>query len=332
MNNFCNIYLGESSKFTQKKLAKLKNNISFNNTMGRLILDGLQRYDIEGLPETCDKRTVKESLLWNASVFFFEKNNNLLSLPGAPTDAFNIYGNPKYAYVYGKQGFNEKISLYIPGGDMSDFVRKTFYKVAGKGYSGVYVRENYITFPFINHVIDYASAISDTMRTLDIVRSNLKQPFVVVAEESVINSVKRFFEQRNDNLEYIVSSGVFPVDKIKLLPFDVNALALKDATDLIEWYYNMFYELCGVNSNSNPDKKAELTTAEITANNDIVKIQADKTIECLEEHFDIVNKVFGTHIKVVKDESADKSSVINNTDDTNNDTSIINESEDIENV
>ena len=122
---------------------------------------------------------------------------------------------------------------------------------------------------------------------------------------------------RNENMEYLISSGVFPVDKIKLLPIDTNATALKDATDLIEWYYNMFYELCGVNSNSNPDKKAELTSFEINANNDIVKIQAEKTLECLEEHFDIVNKVFGTNIKVVEREPAEKSPE-NDTQDNDN--------------
>lgn len=332
-NNFASVNICDKESLSQKKLARLRNNEVFTNTLARLILDGLQRYDITGLPETCDKRVIKESFLWNGSCFIFEKNDDLISLPGMPTDEYNIYGNPRYAYVYGLQGYNEKISLYIPGGDISDFVRKGFFKVAGKGYNGVFIRENYICFPFINHVIDYAGAISDTIRTLDIVRSNLKQPFVVVAEESIINSVKRFFEQRNENLEYIISSGVFPVDKIKLLPIDVNALALKDATDLIEWYYNRFYELCGVNSNSNPDKKAELTTAEIQANADIVKIQCDKTIECLEEHFDIVNKVFGTQIKVVKKyENAVKSSNLTTDDNNKDDTSVINESEDKENV
>lgn len=306
MNNFCSIYTDPKS-LSQKKLAQIKNNITLTNTMGRLILDALHRYDIKGLPETCNKRVVKESFLWHGSCMFFDKNDSLLSLPGMPTDEFNIYGDPKFGYVYGRQGFNEKISLYIPGGDISDFIRKTFFRVAGKGYQGVFVRENYICFPFINHVIDYATAIADTMRTLDVVRANIKQPFICVAEESVINSVKKFFEMRNENMEYLISSGVFPVDKIKLLPIDTNATALKDATDLIEWYYNMFYELCGVNSNSNPDKKAELTSFEINANNDIVKIQAEKTLECLEEHFDIVNKVFGTNIKVVERDQAENS-------------------------
>lgn len=298
-SNLASIYTGGKDSLSQRKLAKIKNDICFTNTFSRLVLDGLQRYDIKGLPETCNKRVVKESFLWHGSCVFFEKSGNLIALPGAQTEDFNIYGDAKYAFVWGRQGFNEKISLYIPGGDISDFVRKTLYKVAGKGYQGVFVRENYICFPFINHCIDYASAISDTMRTLDVVRANIKNPFIMVAEQSVINSVKRFFQQRNENLEYIVDSGVFPVDKVKLLPIDTNATALKDATDLIEWYYNMFYELCGINTNANPDKKAELTSFEINANNDIVKVQADKTMECLQEHFDIVNKVYGTNIQVV---------------------------------
>lgn len=315
-NGLVNICLGDDNNKTQKKLAKFKNAREFQNVFARLVNDAMQRYSFDGLPDTVSERVLKEALLWRACAVFFEKEGNLICLPGGATQDFNVYGDTKYAYVWGRNGFNEKVELYIPGSDESNFLKGTLNTVGSGKYKGVYVRENRIVFPFINYCIEYAEAIADTMRTLDVVRANAKQPFVCVAEESIISSVKKFFEQRNDNQEYIVSSGVFPADKIKLLPFETNTSSLKDATDLIEWYYNKFYELCGVNSNANPDKKAEITSLEITANNGLTEIQSDKVTDVLQEHLDTVNKIFGTSITVKAKENPAmvKSDITDNND------------------
>lgn len=308
-DNLFNIYIKDGD-ITRKKLAKYKNIRSFQNVFARLVNDALQRYSFKNLPETISERVLKEALLWRASAIFFEKNDNLLCLPGGATENFNVYGDTKYGYVWGRNGFNEKIELYIPGSDESSFLSDTMNGKGSKNYKGVFVRENRILFPFMEYCIEYAEAISDSMRTLDIVRANLKQPFIIVAEESTIGTVKKFMDSRANNEEYIVSSGVFPVDKIKLLPIDTNSTSLKDTTDLIEWYYNKFSELCGVNSNANPDKKAEITSLEINANNEITDVQSDKVIDCLEEHIDIVNKIFGTNIKVER-QGGDSKKVMN---------------------
>lgn len=291
----------ESGKKTQSALTARKNRLIFQDTFARLVQDAMNRYHIEGLPETCNERVTLMSLLWHGSVILFEKEGNLISLPGVPDGSgFNIYGDPGSGWVYAANGFNEHIDLYLPGTDESTFLNKL---IVGKGSSnpkGVLVRENALCYPFIRTVIFYADCISDSMRMLDVARQNIKQPFVITAEESVVNSVRKFFKDRNSNEELIVSTGVFPADKINLLPFDTNADNLANAIQLVDWYENKFRELCGVDSNGQIDKKGEnLIQAELSINDEQQENNLDKCLKYIQDGLDNANKLFSLNMKVI---------------------------------
>lgn len=290
-----------SSKTPQKTLAKYKNNFQFINTFMRMLNLAMHRYEVKGLPDTIKERPLKRALLHHGNIIFFEENGGLFALPGGGMSDVNIYGEPGNAWIYGMNGYNKELKLAIPGGADASLLRKSISgQTMPESKKGVYVRENYMNFPFVNYCMEYAEAIADTMRTLDIVRKNIKNPYVITAEQSIINTIKAFFNKRDNNEEYILSSGVFPADKIKMLPLDQNPECVKISTDLIEWYWNMFFELCGFNSNSNPDKKAQLTTVEVNSNNDIIALQAEQVVECLNEDLELVNKLYGTNITVEK--------------------------------
>lgn len=295
---------GITGKVNREKLAKYKNAATFQNTFIRFLSDALSRYTFDGLPDTVSERVILQSLLWYGGVVFFEKNGSLLALPGAPTgDGFNLYGDPGSAWIFSRNGqLNEQIKLHIPGGDDDAFLRiLADGRKTGKGGAGVYVWENQMRFPFIHTVTQYAEAVSDSMRTLDVVRQNLKHPYIIVADETVVPSIKEFFKKRDENLDYIIDSGVFPVDKIKILPLDAaNTAQAKDVTELIEWYESKFRELCGIRSNSQTDKKGEnLISDEVHINDDYEDLQVDRLIPYMQKQLDYVNKFYGTDIKVV---------------------------------
>lgn len=311
---------GATKPLTNRKLATFKNNIMFQNTFARLLQDALHRYYIEGLPESCSERVVLQSLLWYGSVVFFEKNGGLIALPGIPTgQAFNVYGDPAEAWVFSAVGqYNQPVKLYLPGSDENAFLKNTIAGKAGSDYKGVYVRENELRYPFVNHVIFFADAISDSMRTLDVCRQNIKQPFIIACEESVVNSVKEFFKHRDNNENYIVDTGVFPADKISLLPFDTNADNLKNATELVDWYENKFRELCGVKNNGQIDKKGEnLIQSEVDINDEYTWAAIDKCLNSIQKGLDDVNKLYGTNMQVKKFEDEE---VAENDDIRTNDT------------
>ena len=301
MDGFQNIVNNKGSgTMSMRKLARCRNDIEYLNTLARTIRDALGRYHFEGLPETMSERVILQSLCWYGCVFFFEKDGAWFALPGGATEDFNIYGDPKWGWVWGRNGFNQKIRLFMPGADDSSFLEQGFgLDVSSEQPRGVFIRENALCFPFVRYAIEYALAISDSMRTLDVCRENIKQPYIVVAEEMILKSVQEFFRQRSENVSTIVSSGVFPADKIKLLPFETNAQNLKNSTDMIEWYWNQWNLLCGQGGNANPDKKERTTVAEVTAGDDSSESYTDTCIQYIQQGLDIFNKVSGCSVKCV---------------------------------
>lgn len=299
LNNVFSIWLNPKDT-NRKKAAKFKNNFVFQNEFSKLTQDALNRYHIEGLPSTVSERVVLQSLLWYGYVFFFKKQDNILALPGLPDGSgLNAYGDFNGAYVYGANGFNERISLIMPGADDSRFLKKTIDGTYSYGDgTGVMVWENPLLYPFINTVYYFAQCIADAYRTEDVCRMNIKRPFIVTAEESVVPTVKKYFEDAEDNLEYIISSGVFPADKITVQPFDANPEYVRVASALIDWYEQKFRERCGFkNQGGAIDKKGEnLISDEITQNDEYTEQSVDQVVKYIQQGLDLVNEKFGTNM------------------------------------
>ena len=299
-----NIFLwgGDLGKNRKANVARYKNNTVFQNTVMRLIGDALERYKFDGLPESISERVLLQSLLWYGCAVFFEKDGGLIALPACPNGGnFNIYGDPGKVWAFARNGqMNKDVTVYIPGADETPFLRKGNAGVdMDKDYKGVLVWENKVRYPFMRQVMFFADAIADSMRTLDTARANIKSPYIVVAEESVVSTVREFFNKRDNNEDVIVSTGVFPVDKVSILPVVQSGDNLNACVQLIEWYESKFRELCGVQSNSQIDKKGEnLIRDEIHVNDEYEFMSVDKCVSEIQKHLDYVNKFFGTHITV----------------------------------
>lgn len=291
-----NIFLDGKAP-TSKKLNQYKNAFEFQNVFAMLCNEALQRYDIDGLPDTVSKRVVLESLLWYGSVVFFKKAGAVWALPGLPTADYTLNGNPTKAIVHGRNGYTEEYKLYIPQGDKSFGRETTTGQTVAEEGEAVWVRENYLVYPFINYVIEFADKIADTYRTLDVTRANIKKPYIITAEESIIESVKAFFNKRDNNEEYIISSGVFPADKISLLGFDLNPDNVRDCTGLIDFYFSKFRELESVSAApATIDKKAEITIPELNQNQGAEAITRLAVQNILTPELDFANECLGTHM------------------------------------
>lgn len=288
-----------TGKRNKRRLAEFKNAYAFQLAFARFLNDALRRYDFDGLPETLNKRVILQSLLWHANIVFFEKGGNLFALPAAPTGDLNVYGEPASAEVFSLNGMlNEKVELFIHGSDEDAFLKKTETINTGK-YKGVMVWENNARYPFINAVIYYAQQVSDTFRTLDVCRQNIKNPQMFLCEESVVPTVKKYLEDRENNVENVIGTGVFDPTKVAVVPIDAHGTQLSDVTALIEWYEAKFRELCGIDNNSQMDKKGEnLIQAEVSVNDEYTFSSVEKCMEVMQQGLDDVNKIFGTNITV----------------------------------
>lgn len=296
-----------SAKPSISKLNKYKNNFVFRNEFTRNYLDALKRYSIDGLPDTCSERVILQSLLWYGCVFFFEKEGNILALPGMPDGSgINVYGDYAGAWVYGANGFNEKINVYLPGSDESSFINKTISEISNRYSNGVMVRENRIMYPFINQVIYYSEVMADLLRKIETASKNIATPYIITAEESVVDTVKKYFKNRDNNDEYIISSGIFPADRINILPFDMQSDSIRTLTATYDWEASHYRELLAVNNSTNMDKKGEnLISEEVNINNEYTQNQADSVKDSLEEGLKLVNELFGLRLTVKVREAAE---------------------------
>lgn len=291
-----------------KKIAKMKNNNEFMNWFNLLERYAQYRYEFEGLPDTVNERVLKQALLWYGSCAFFDKDDALFCLPARGTQDFNVYGDPCYAWVYGRNGFNEQIGLYIKGQDETKFITKG---VSGQTHTkgkGVLVRENYNFYPFINYTYAYAMKLADTMRTLDSERFHLKRPYLVTAKEEVVPTVKKYFDKVNDNEEYVISTGIFDANDVNALPISLPTGALKDTEELIDWYINKYLTICGLNNNEQIHKAERVNTLEVSANDETIDNNIEPMLEYMQEQIDEVNKIYGTSItvKAMKEEFEDE--------------------------
>lgn len=297
-----NIPIDLSGNKNRRKLNEYRNNLTFQVVFAEQMEHALNRYDIEGLPETMSKRVILQSLIWHSSVVFFKKDGQIFALPGVATDEFNIYGEPGFAEVFSLNGkFNERVKLYIPGTDMSEFLKAYDFIDVGGEPTGVILWENKERFPYIYSIIKSSLEIADTYRTLDICRANIKNPQVFYGEESMQKTVERYLEMRESNANAgFISTGILEADKLKVVPFDPKGTSLSDVTALIEWYDNKMKERNGVKNNSQMDKKGEnLVEAEVDVTDESTKKNSSDIVDYLNEGLEIVNEFTGLSLKAV---------------------------------
>ena len=295
---FSDIYLQEDNA-PLTKLNKHKNDFAFINTFNDIITDAMSRYSFNNLPDTVNERVLKHALLFYGNVVFFEKSGNLMALPGRASSDYNVYGDPKNAYVWGVNGFTEEYPLYIRGGDNGTFLREGLSsKSTEQTQRAVYVRENYVNYPMLNYCIQYADAIADTMRTLDTVRAQIKRPYVILAEQSTIPTIKQYFNDVANNDTFVISTGIFNPEKVSVIPLTPSQANIKEVTELIEWYTNDVRQKLGIPTNTAVDKKAQLSVEEVTGGDNATQVKKDKVTDCLCADIETVNSVFGTNITV----------------------------------
>lgn len=285
---------------TNKKINKYKNMTTFQNVFIHNMLTALDRYYIDGIPDTCSQRVILQSLLWYGKVLFFERESNIYALPCVnASDGFTVYGEWRSAFWVGLNGMSEKVELAIPGD--TNFLQRI---VTGGSRpiaveDGVLVRANSLMYPFINYVWQYSDYEADSLRTLDTARNHLKHPYIITAEQSVVPSVKKWLADTKDNQDAIVSSGIFPADKVSIQDLGVSADMVTSVTSLYDWYDANFMGLCGIGHNNGIEKKGEnLVTAEIGIDNESDNTNLNMEMDYIQMGLDTCNDRFGLNMKV----------------------------------
>lgn len=314
-NNSSSINLSKCVQPSQKIKARYANEEAFQLFFHKFVNMGLNRYQITGCPETVNERVIRESLMYYGSCIFFEYNGSLLCLPGNPADGVTLYGDFNKAYVYGRNGFNQQVTLIPEGSEKDKLLAESYGYTTKAKYEGILVRENYdYVNPFICTISFYASRIADTYRALDTAVSNSKIPYVWVVKDSDVNTVKEFLNKKKNNEDNILSSGIFDPSKVSVVNLSQDSLnSSTNFMQIITFYQNAFKEACGIeNMESTNFKKANILTDEMGSNDEWTHRIEDKTLDCINHYLDLVNAHFGTNMKAERIEELDREEDVRN--------------------
>lgn len=306
------------SRGKKKKMKKFLESRVYQNWFMKLMEDALNRYHFKNLPDTCSERVILQSLLWYGAVIFARgnfvnrkfvpsKDGAIISLPGAPTEQFNIYGEPAYGWIWARNGLNQKIKLILPNGP-AEITNVGFggVKLDDTG-DGVFVRETKTMYPFIFYTMDYAYKIWKSMITLDSQQYHMRRPYLIQAREEVVEAVEKVMGAAEENDDYVIlDEGVFNVGEgISVMPKTIEATDLKTVQELVEWYLNQYRELCGISNNPAVNKKERVLTDEVNVNNEQTEFSVNSAVDYINEQLKVVNTAFGTNIICEVNESAE---------------------------
>lgn len=277
-------YLWDNGSKNIKKLAQFENKIEAQNRFMQLLNLAIDTYKWQGLPETCDERFLEMMLLLNGWAAMVKDEMGLTNLGFMPMK-WNIHGQPTTGTAFGFFGQARNVTCYVNGAPLD-------------GVNAVFGRCNTLNYPIINEIRVCANRLADIRRSQEVIRKQLKSPFVVSCEETQVPTMEKIFNKTQENEIYIVGSNLLSRDAFQVIQTGVNG---QNIAMLQEHYENIFNEFCrliGIKSNANTDKKERMSTVEVTGEFAITNDYLDEGLHTRKEFAENCNKVFGTNITV----------------------------------
>lgn len=288
---------------TIRKLAEFSNMAAWRMWFSILVQRALHRYKFEGLPETVSERVLRMSLLWHASICFFEEKGHVMALPGgAGTNGVTVYGDYTHCYVYGRNGWNREVKLWVKGeNEFSDLANSYLPIGSYQQPDGVWFRENEQKVPFIDVCIAFATDIADTWEKMQNARLLMGKSFIAIGAEEDEASAIKLFKDYTNNVPFIFMTRKMTDIANDVVPLDPSG-RLKELSDHLIWQLAQFNRLCGLDDAQNPDKISGTSNLEVLAGLEAARGNVQYLCHYMQENgLDLVNEHFGTSIRVVPD-------------------------------
>lgn len=149
-----------------------------------------------------------------------------------------------------------------------------------------------------------AMLLADIEATIDILTWQRRLTNIPVASnEALAASVKAFFKSvRLGDVDCVNEQSI--LESLKTLPFDNGSRdSLTELYDLKRRVFKDFLAEIGVKSAV--EKRERLITDEASMEDQMLLINLDDMVECQQEGWDEVNRIFGTNVRVYIDEDYD---------------------------
>ena len=289
----------------EKQKTKFLNMTEWRNWFIHLQSLCLVTFKWKNLPKTVDPYLIEWSLLNYGNVGFIDiEPFGIVSLPTNVGGKLNLYGYPTECFAFGFDGLNRKFIPYIP------------YSNNFEECNGIVCYDNSLRYPYINYVFDYASRLSDTIRSIDVAVKKLKMPYYIVCDEKQVQSIKKSLEDVNTNFDGIFHSNTLAPDTIQVLNTGANPNLITSMWDNFENSFDVFKGICGLNNNAQSDKKERLLVDEVNANNEVTAMAIENRLQQRQTFCEFINKKWGLNVSVSINENAE--SLENFTDEWSN--------------
>lgn len=271
--------MGNYNVMSFDSMAKQLNNLTFTFYYYWLSQMARSLFRYKGLPEGMKGEWIEKFLYYEGECVYFKDTTK-----GEIVTKCNDYG--------GYNNYDEPVKLRPYGTNY-----KTD-KILTNGKDAVLIKNNVERIPTSKAIKLFAWRLADITRTIDVNVNAQKTPIIIRCSEKQKNTLKRMFEQVQDNeIKIMVDRELNPtVDIFEVLKTD--APIVFDKLQLQKHaIWNEIMTFMGIN-NANQDKKERLVDDEVQANNEQVEYSANVMLQTRKQACEEINKLFGTNISV----------------------------------
>lgn len=264
-------------KLTYRKMANMeRKQLIYRNIRARLLNIVLKLFKWK-TPDTIDARTIEQGLILRGAACLYRDTLGTFMLPCNATNRLNIYGNPLTVRVYGWNGYNKNVKIKYLADIPSNMIDNQDEEADSEG---IYLRDNDLTYPYINYILEYAYKLADKIVALEIATQRLKNPFIYVIRDinlkDTLEQLTNKIEANEDLIIRLKNDKMQEADEsIKPIANNANPNIIMAIKDSINFDFNMFLETVGINTNPSPDKSQVVLTPELESNNSLIDIEKD---------------------------------------------------------
>lgn len=263
--------------FYEEMEEKAKRNLRYCNIYNQLCNIALKMYKWT-VDSNIDPKVIERGLLERGLICAYDGALGKFILPGGMTGYKNVYGNATQVRVYGYNGWQDVVNILQdfespqPDGQ-NGMMEKTMNK-------GVYMIDNYMEYPYINYIKDYADDLTDISLALNVATQRLKCPFhYVVKNKALLGDIAKLQKKlkRNDDVIIEVKESLSDdiTKNIQLVENKMNPAIAQHIREVHEYKFNKFLELIGLNTNPSPDKTQYTNLSDSNSNNSLIDIESD---------------------------------------------------------
>lgn len=257
--------------------ADYKNRLSKNLWFQRYYNIALSRVEWLDLPENVDARFMELNCLWKCqTVWFNDPELGVINLPFIQQGPPNVFGNPSRGAAYSYNGY------YVDGLDNTNSV--VMFSNIGRTPE----------VPIIDH---YSTMISNIDRTIEVNLNNQKQPVVIICDDNERLTYANALEKYENNWFKILGTKQFDPSKIKVISPAGGQYNLDRLAELKRIFWREGLAILGIEV-ATTDKAERLTRTESSMQYGEIEMNRQTILEPRQRAAELVNKMFGTDIKV----------------------------------